>query len=199
MKNQTKLMFKCALAVAAGLVVASAQAKGNESKPPVPPVACGDSFATVGNAGYLDCRGPIGGNVNGSPSEAAYLTSQWGNTWTWQGKSDNAGAGPFAANQSGLLSGTLSFDSAVKGLFVLAIKGGPDYSYYEFNGGAAGIASLQFDTLGITKGNGNAGPGLSHFGLYTAMAPVPEPESYALMLAGLGVVGFMVRRRKQQG
>ena len=28
---------------------------------------------------------------------------------------------------------------------------------------------------------------------------VPEPESYALMLGGLGVVGFIARRRKQQG
>ena len=27
-------------------------------------------------------------------------------------------------------------------------------------------------------------------------APIPEPETYALMLAGLGVMGFAVRRRK---
>ena len=27
-------------------------------------------------------------------------------------------------------------------------------------------------------------------------APVPEPETYALMLAGLGLVGFAARRRK---
>ena len=28
-------------------------------------------------------------------------------------------------------------------------------------------------------------------------APIPEPETYALMLAGLGVVGFVARRRKR--
>jgi hypothetical protein len=31
-----------------------------------------------------------------------------------------------------------------------------------------------------------------------SVTPVPEPETYALMLAGLGVVGCMARRRKQQ-
>jgi secreted PhoX family phosphatase len=28
------------------------------------------------------------------------------------------------------------------------------------------------------------------------ISPVPEPETYAMMLAGLGLVGFMGRRRK---
>ncbi len=30
------------------------------------------------------------------------------------------------------------------------------------------------------------------------LAPVPEPETYALMLAGLALLGFVARRRKQQ-
>lgn len=31
-----------------------------------------------------------------------------------------------------------------------------------------------------------------------ALAPVPEPETYAMMLAGLGMLGFAARRRKQK-
>lgn len=33
--------------------------------------------------------------------------------------------------------------------------------------------------------------------LFVLSAPVPEPETYALMLAGLGLVGFAARKRKQ--
>ena len=31
-----------------------------------------------------------------------------------------------------------------------------------------------------------------------ALAPVPEPETYAMMLAGFGLMGFMARRRKNE-
>jgi hypothetical protein len=32
--------------------------------------------------------------------------------------------------------------------------------------------------------------------MLSPMAPVPEPETYGMMLAGLGVLGFLARRRK---
>jgi len=35
-------------------------------------------------------------------------------------------------------------------------------------------------------------------GVWSTTAPVPEPETYAMMLAGLGLLGFVARRRKQQ-
>lgn len=183
------------LVVAVVLVVAGATSWAAPRTAPT--VNCADSAATIGNAGYLDCVGAFSGNVMGDASEADHLTSVWGGDWTWLGKSDDAGSGPFVAGYDGVISGTLVFDAPIQGLFVLAIKGGPSYSYYEFDGGTGGIGSLSFDTLGVAKGNGKAGPGLSHFGLYVQSIPVPEPQTYALMLAGFGLIGFMLRARSR--
>lgn len=36
------------------------------------------------------------------------------------------------------------------------------------------------------------------FGANITLAPVPEPETYGMMLAGLGVLGFLSRRRRKQ-
>jgi opacity protein-like surface antigen len=156
-------------------------------------VVCADSTATTGNAGYISCQGPTLGNI--APGRTNTATFSGYGTFDLVGKSDDAGFGPFASNPAGATSGTLSFDTPQTGFFVLGIKGGPDYSLYLFDGGVAGISSLSFDTLGVFKGNGSAGPGLSHLALFAQ--PVPEPESYALMLAGLGVIGSIVRRRRR--
>lgn len=43
------------------------------------------------------------------------------------------------------------------------------------------------------------GSALSNYRAYAGpTTPVPEPETYAMMIAGLGLVGFVARRRKQQ-
>ena len=34
-------------------------------------------------------------------------------------------------------------------------------------------------------------------GVIDTVSPIPEPETYATLLVGLGLVGFMARRRKQ--
>lgn len=50
------------------------------------------------------------------------------------------------------------------------------------------------------SGTGITGANASYGGVLVATpvaAPVPEPETFAMLLAGLGVVGFVARRRKQ--
>ncbi|MDQ6627302.1 MAG: PEP-CTERM sorting domain-containing protein [Pseudomonadota bacterium] len=58
---------------------------------------------------------------------------------------------------------------------------GTSYKYYAF--GASTVAFQQ----------GNSDQELSA----VAAAPIPEPETYALMLAGLGAIGFIGRRRRK--
>jgi hypothetical protein len=74
-----------------------------------------------------------------------------------------------------------------------------------------GNVSVGENTVGISSYYGGYGvPGLqtyvtNQYGNYTtfsttavsAIAAVPEPETYAMLLAGLGLVGFAARRRRQ--
>jgi len=55
-------------------------------------------------------------------------------------------------------------------------------------GGMLGAASLDMDVAIAFSGTP----------IYEISSPIPEPETYALMLAGLGLLGFHARRRKQK-
>ncbi|MDQ6639061.1 MAG: PEPxxWA-CTERM sorting domain-containing protein [Pseudomonadota bacterium] len=57
------------------------------------------------------------------------------------------------------------------------------------------IVQLDFDSIGTLSSPGN-----TVYGNVTAtlsVTPVPEPASYALMLAGFGIVAFVARRRQR--
>jgi PEP-CTERM motif len=63
--------------------------------------------------------------------------------------------------------------------------------------GSAKIAGLQFDLVGDEPfGFAIDNVRFGKVGEVVVVPTVPEPETYALMLAGLGILGFMARRRK---
>lgn len=78
-------------------------------------------------------------------------------------------------------------------------------------GNAAALGSFSFDSSAVNYSFGSLAAGDYYYvvsgkvaadafgGTYqlnSQLAPVPEPETYALMLAGLAAVGFVARRRK---
>lgn len=77
----------------------------------------------------------------------------------------------------------------------LGAYGGPSQTNsFDFNGIFAGTGELRADHQ---YGKGCNSPDIDAFeGLYAAA--VPEPESYAMLLTGPGLLGFAARRRKQQ-
>jgi hypothetical protein len=89
------------------------------------------------------------------------------------------------------------------GTFYLGVNTGTGFTYDENGYGGPGrevfgwmqlhnsSAGLQMISNAMAYGTNGIFIGT------TDVVPVPEPEAYAMMLAGLWLVGFMVRRRKQ--
>lgn len=97
----------------------------------------------------------------------------------------------------GTISGT-SFKNFTLSAFDLYTSAGSLVSTGSFNN-LSGKASV-----GFVSDNGLTGnfyllvAGKTNGGTYNgniSLSPVPEPESYAMMLAGLGLMGFVARRR----
>ncbi len=74
---------------------------------------------------------------------------------------------------------------------------GPTFATFD---NAAGLNSTAISLLSVTGTNGAfvaAGDPLEIGSPGLITAPIPEPETYALMLAGLGLIGAFARKRRQ--
>ena len=143
-------------------------------------------------------------------------------TVTWEDNSAFFGAIFDANNAGNTFTDRYDFSTAVAGWLtadVVAVAGnnGLNLTGFElFDSNGSLIAGTQLlngavdaynvSNYSLDAGNyylqvsGNVvGNGMGKYYASLALAPVPEPETYAMMLGGLGLLAVAARRRKQKG
>lgn len=102
------------------------------------------------------------------------------------------GLGTIGATTARLFNGASYPTGSVNFLFGDGIRAGESSSFFFLHTNAMAYAkTAQFDLLDV--GPQNLSP------VYSTFAPaVPEPSSYAMVLAGLAVAGVAMRRRRSQ-
>ncbi|CAN5849507.1 hypothetical protein BH11PSE8_BH11PSE8_40410 [soil metagenome] len=128
-----------------------------------------------------------------STGKVGYTLSGWLGGWLAQEDSAQLTARFFDASSNVIASttlgpGTPASRNGETGLFAMSTGG-----YVP-----TGAASVQF-VLEMNRLDGGDNDGYADNLAFTLTSAVPEPESHALMLAGLGALGFVTRRRTSVG
>ena len=154
-------------------------------------VILGNNSATVSNFSYG------GGSASGSPILSSGVAGGLGTSITfnnsvsfaeiYQGITPGTSFGFNVAltnNSDGVAPDSFSFAILDSGLANITTSG---------FGGSLMQVSLTGSTLAPLTFNGTG----DFTGVTVTLAPIPEPETYAMLIAGLGLLGFAARRKHQ--
>jgi hypothetical protein len=193
------------MSAGAAMAAAGGNSKGNSgtgkgngggTATPVIAAACGAGDVSITGA---RCIGFVAGNLNGNKPSLTDINNNlgvWGVHLT----------APVASSSmlSGLTGTTINFGQQLYGDTIVGIhygnvvdalghKSNNVTAFYRFDAGSgAGV-----DTF-TTKYASLSNATLYSTGMAPVLAAVPEPGTYAMMLAGLGLMGFVARRRQQK-
>jgi hypothetical protein len=176
---------------------------------------------TFNSIAASDCYGVVAGNISGTgnggndgPAELNALL--WGTGWSYLDATDAAGSlfmglsftvtatpgttGSWTLTGTDTNGGTpLNFPTSLD--FVVSLKGGTEYALWGFDNATVDGSDTGTFSIVFTNNGGN-NPALSHLIVYAreagggSVTSVPEASTYGMMLAGLGLVGFAVRRKQ---
>lgn len=176
-----RISFCGGLIVAAALSLASTSANAQSCSGPGTA-----SFNDLSGVTVLSCYGFYSGNVlSGNATNTALIQSVLGN-FPLDPNYSYTSAGWLEKIDDNNGSTTVDFNYLLTGPTVVGIHfGGPEggkTGFYYFNAGPVGVDSF---TLNLSRSSGVA--------LFTTA--VPEPEIYAMLALGLGVIGWAARRK----
>ncbi len=153
----------------------------------------------TGMTGYISACGPFAGN-----DSATNVSTETMKTYTFSAKANAFNTTPDEGDSSAFeieydsssKSGTWEvFDPPISGFFAIALKAGPQYAIYEFDGD---VLSGNWDTSAFTNPGGNQ-PDISHISLYVTQDPTPPtdtPEPLTLLGAATAIgLGTSLKRQ----
>jgi hypothetical protein len=162
-------------------------------------------FSTVDVAGLASSVGTLSRATVALSTN--YGLSQTADTiYAYQGSSATAPTAFLAAITSGTYGtaadGSLLNTGLTVGNGAIQLKSSSDYA--EYNGPRAGQNNFSDYKALVSNvanwndlGDGSYAATIPSTTAFTVAAPVPEPETYAMLLAGLGLIGAIARRRRR--
>jgi hypothetical protein len=215
-----KITLIFSIMVTSSMLMSTAQAKFVEDKKPAPPPPLPP---TTTSPMWIKTANPSMAGFDVGTNSVQYGPVAAQTVWVYDGDNPPNTAGPGNSQSPATIKTLIETKFELTNAISLTSEGDfeEQNSKNEDKSGSFNI-SPSFDYLAIHYGQGellfhwdspfttttafsfsNLPHGISNYRAYLSLgqetppvSPVPEPETYGMMIAGLGLLGFMARRRK---